>query len=200
MPVYVRPEAQVTVTRKVGERSEHLHAKFRGAEVAAAEEQHVWQSLASLDFNNTRPHHYKAPEKYGVMAGRMKSRGVVMPKPFLATSTSAATHTVDSETTMRVYSRPLRQAPCEVALQQGSQFRRKKPAKWAPKDLLREEKKRVQALPKLEQVDPPVMRINMPSYTGHEPKSPKNLNGPFRPSADTTSGRANLEGLGMLLS
>ena len=46
--------------------------------------------------------------------------------------------------------------------------------RWIPKEMLENEKERLAKIEKQELIEPPMIKVNMSSYTGYEPKSPKN--------------------------
>jgi hypothetical protein len=134
----------------------------------------------------------------------MEQRGAYTPKPFSGVTTNASAFTMTAEQTAMLYSRPLRRAPSEIAMAKGSTFMKaaaqRQEQSLVPTEMIRAEKERIRAIPKAVHIEPPAIRVNMPNYTGHEPKSPKNLSGPFKPTAATTSGHANLTGIGILLA
>ncbi len=197
MPVYTGPGGRTPVTRKVGESWHTQEGKFHQANVKTGDEPSHWCSVSQAEYV---PKDLAAAYKGKVM----EQRSAYAPKPFSGVTTNASTYTVTAKDTEAVYSRPLRRAPSEIAMAKGSTFmraaaQRQEPA-LVPIEMIRAEKERIRAIPKAVHIEPPAIRVNMPNYTGHEPKSPKNLSGPFKPTAATTSGHANLTGIGILLA
>lgn len=202
MTMYKKPEERVTITRKPGETHETLNYKYRSGGARINSRANLWSSVSKCDFANTAVHDYKTPSKWGVMADRMAEQNSKQPKQLLTMTTYNDSMTVTNEHTAQIYTRPLREAPSVIAMRNGSQYQQSKRtnelAELVPRDLLRQEKQRLAAIKKEPRVESMISHINMPNYSGHEPKSPKNQRGPMLSGPETTSGHANLQGLGLI--
>lgn len=199
MTTYVSPEGRTPVTRKAGQSLATLHSKFRGARILVAAEGSVWATTNDVSFAQTTPEDYSPPSKWGAATDRMKAQQNRAPLKFTAETTYAASMLITNELTEHVYEPALTMAPSEVAIAKGSPFAtttKKSLADLVPRELLQAEKARLKAIEKRPTIVAAMSRVNMPSYTGHEPQSPKNTRGPFVSGVDTTTGRANEQGVG----
>ncbi|GBG34035.1 Hypothetical Protein FCC1311_102582 [Hondaea fermentalgiana] len=209
MPTFKKPEERTTISRKTGETHETLNLKYRNLRLRSHGASHgPWATVSKTDFANTQHGDYKTPSKWGVISDRMAEQSRKMPKSFVGGTTYKDSMQITNDITARVYERPLREAPSVIAMRAGSIFaknakqqpRASGPASLVPRSLIREEKDRLAAIIKEPRVESQISRVNMPSYSGHEPKSPKNQRGPMISGPDTTSGHANLQGLGLLIA
>jgi len=207
--VVVAHEKRSTVTRKPGESPDSSDKKFRSAQVLQVDVSErngpkgPWVSINQQAFSSTLPSDYRAPQKHGVMADRLKQQREKTSKPFLGRSTNQACMTMTAEETQKYFELPLREAMSVVAVRERSKFG-KPPNKASlvdlvPKEILEEEKKRLAGIQPRERVFAAISNLNKDGYTGHCPQSPKNARGPVISGPETTSGCANLEGLGQLL-